>query len=388
MILVFLIIGLFIFFPILTMPILFLMAILDKKFRKLYLFMIALGLGFIAFNWYPTRGYDLYRWHLEIYDLTNHNIGYLFQTIIANGEPINYGIKYFIAQLWNVKLLELLVPTIGYYIIFWIIQDNVKNNNYPNSIFVLDMLLITSSLLFLNFVSGIFFFFGCIIFALGIYLYYKEKKKKGLFCLIISCLIHIGLLFPLLIFAYYKIFNNRKKMFVILIITIFLIPNLILPFIIKYFNFGFLNVISEMYNGYFLSTTYNSLHIGIPFIQNLFQILFIISIYIFGKKYVDKAGKFSILLIISLLLMYSYAHIFIRYVFLANMLFLNSFNNFLTLSKKRLILIKRNIIVYGLIIASISFSTIYQIHLLNSINIKYIIYDNIDSSIIKIFYKE
>lgn len=112
-----------------------------KKRGLLYSIIIGVMIGIIAYNYVPPENYDLYRHHLVVQSLMNHDFAFFLKFFsYSDMDLIPYFYSYFISIIGNVNLQQFFVVSMGYTILLWIFQDIRKSNNISNIIFCIILL--------------------------------------------------------------------------------------------------------------------------------------------------------------------------------------------------------------------------------------------------------
>lgn len=373
-----------IFLPVFSIPFSFLMVGLDYKHRKHYMIQNSISLAFFAYCWKPAQGFDLFVWHNISNQLGAFSFNELIKYMSSSGEPINVLLKYIAGALGNTSLLQFIVVLTGFLLLNNIIYhiSLKEEHNKPFNFFIVYSFLM-SSLLYVHFISGLFYMLALLVLGNGIYYFYENKKLLGTVFLLLSFLIHSSMIFPLIIFAFFYLTKSQLKFKnIIAYVIIALSIGYLIPVLLNYLNHPVFSNIKEMYDGYFLSTTYNAINGGSFFLFNIISLMPILFIIIFSKREFDSMSKFGLAIILISLLVYYKAPIFIRFVYLGNiMLTYTYFDYFSNLTN-----IKMNKKIFGvllLFVILVEFS--YQIKLLNSIDFISIIINNITRTLFSLF---
>ena len=382
-------ISLFFFIsPICAIPLSILASIKDERKRFIYLMELAISLAFLAYCWKPNKIYDLYVWQQQANLLAKMSNIQFWNYAIKSSEFISLTIKYIIGKTGNLSLLQFVVVASGYMNIFYILNDSCKKFKISKSNYAITLAYLMCSLLYLNFISGLFFTWALTVFAVGVYwFYFKENRLLATIVLVLSVLIHTSMIFPMIIFIMYLLAKskiNYKSFFIIFFVSI--IPSYVLPLLAKYTSIAIIQDLYIMYNGYFLSDAYNKMNSGGFFIANILMCIPIYSICFLSKgKKIDAMGKLSILIDVISLILCINAPIFIRYSYLSIVLFMPSFEQYFS-SKSQIQINNKKIVFYGVVIIEFIIF-LYQIYLLKNIEIINLIINNIYRPIIGVFYK-
>ncbi len=324
-------------FPMLSFPINITNYVLIKKERKIYALLVAFSLGLIAYTWKPAIAYDLYRWQQQIRIFSYSGFSAVIQRIITDLEPLNYIIKYIISKTGNFNLVQLFISLIGYYEILWIIADYSKNKKINILPFTIGTIFILLSLKYIDFISGLWFNFAIINFALGIYLDYTKKTKRihWMFYLI-SVLTHISTIYILIMLIISKTIKteNYKKIIVITFI-ISLLFGPILLFLDTHINMYIIHYISKLYNSYFINgDKYDYLHAGTNLLFSVVRLLITLAIFYNERKnlkeYNPKLIIFILITSASTSAILFHAKVYIRFIFFIQLVAIPIFFSFLS----------------------------------------------------------
>lgn len=229
---IFLTIGLFLIYPILTVPLILLGSIVDKKNRIIYMILLAFDIALISMKLDPSKyGLDL-NVYFSIMDIMK---GIKWETFIhtySSQKEFLTNVLYFVfASIGNYHLWIFAVTFICYAAMFYIITDYSQIKNISNKEYVIMILLL---LLFYNnifVITGVRNSLAMIIYILALYEeYFKENKKlvyKILY--IIPCFIHMSMALGILLriaMIFYK--KPNKKYIIVLIIIYAISPSVVL----------------------------------------------------------------------------------------------------------------------------------------------------------------
>ena len=374
--------------PIFAIPLSIFASIKDEKNRFIYLIELAIGLAFLAYCWKPNEVYDLYIWQQQATSLAKMSNTQFWNYAISNSEFISLAIKYIIGKSENLSLLQFVVVASGYMNIFYILNNSCKKFKISKSNYAITLIYVVGSLLYLNFISGLFFTWALTFFAVGVYLFYcKKNRLLSAIILVLSMLIHTSMIFPMIIFIMYILVKSKidyKSFFIILFVSV--VPNYPLPLLAKNTDIAFLKDLYIMYNGYFLSDAYNKMNSGGFFIVNILMSapIYIICFFSKGKK-IDVMGKLSILIDVISLILCMNAPIFIRYSYLSVLLFMPSFEKYFNSESESQIQVNNKKIIFYCLVVIEFIIILYQIYLLKDIEIMKLIINNIYKPIIQVF---
>lgn len=366
--------------PIVSIPFSFIMIPFDYKNRKHYMIQNSVGLAFFAYCWNPSKTADLYVWQQISSQLSILDFKSFFQYMISGSEPLNNLLKYIAGLTGNYALLQFIVVLIGFLLlnnlIYHVYRDTGKDK--PLSFFVIYSFLL-ASLLYVHFISGLFYMLAAIVFANGVYYIYNNKKILGIVLTLASFLIHSSMAFPILLFIIFYLSKSKLKIKnIILYIILALSIGYIIPALLTYLNHPIFSDIKAMYDGYFLNDRYNAINSGLFFWFNLISLFPIIYLLIFGKKDFNSMSKYGVVIILSSVLIYHMAPVFFRFIYLGHMLL--SFSYFEYANNTSAIKTNRRIF-FVVLMGTILLESIVQIRLLNSINFISIITDNLVKTI-------
>lgn len=313
--------------PIISVPLLIFGACRSKKYKSIYLILLAFVLAIVAYHWIPTQEFDLYRYYNILEKMRKINF-HEFLTIYMNKKEIISNILFYLISKisQNNSLLQFFTTFLGYGIIFYILEDYTKEKKYDNIIFTVALFYVISSFRYITFISGIRNTLAVIIFALGIYLEYikKEKKWKCNLLYVSAIFIHISsLLILILKLIYTYIFKEKINLKRIIIISsIFLIPEILVYIINKFSNITIFSNLYKMYLAYFINgAQFDALTGGNILIMNIVRALFCILLYYLNKDKNNKVNNYVLYLIVVLLAITTQSKEFIRrYIFLGEIL--------------------------------------------------------------------
>lgn len=341
----------------------------SKKSSIGYALMIGLFFGIVSYYFIPPETYDLFRHHEVVQKVMGFslqeflNISKGMSAQLSEVEFLPLCISYLVGITGNVNLLQFVIVSLGYTILFYLLYDYRKESNISTFSFIILTFFIFLGFNALNFISGLWFYLATLIFALAFYFDYIKKKKKFLCYLlyIIPVLLHTALIFPLAILVLYKFFGNKLSMKVILITVCGLtFPIFILHFLNQIISIPLFMTIERMYHSYF--TQNDSMYVfygGITFLLEIVKLGIVIgAIYFQNKRYKYKGiNGFILLLSIAILVMVPQTIIMIRFCMLLQFIgivpLLDSFSS-----------ITKNKVLYLFVILFITFiSFFYQMRL-------------------------
>lgn len=377
-----------IFLPIVSIVLLIIGMIYSKKYRMIYMIGIAFLLAVIAYKYNPTFEYDLYKHHLGVDQLRMMNFGSMLQYAISEIEVIKIFIMYIVAKLNNNDILQFLIAFLGYTVIFFMICDYAKRNKIKRCVVLLTTIYIVFSLNYIHFISGLWNYFAMILFSLGIYLEYVVKKHRVFAYLLYAIVpfIHISMLFAIILkILCQMVAKNKINIKSMLIVSIVIIaPSIMISLINKYVNIPVLSYLVKMYESYFVNgSEFDHLHKGKKVIEAVVHVMIYIYAYIIiHKKKEEGIYQISIIYFVTTLLLMSSAGVFIRFIFLGQLIgipLLMEYFNQASLDKADAIVISCTIIfIVILIIQRVQYITSFDFGNLFTI-------DGVTSNIVTIF---
>ena len=329
------ILGAFVIVPVISSIFVMFGIMQSTKYRKVYLVCISFMLAIIAYYLEPPTNFDLYRHHQVVIELQRLDWGQIFNYALEEKEILRVLIMAIVAKIGNIDLLQFVVAFIGYSILFLIIDDYAKRFNIKKWIFILCIAYITFvSLNYINFISGLWNYFAMIVFLLGIYMEYVLKCNKKLCYAIylITPLIHISLLFMVILKVVFSFAYKEKLNWKTLTITavIFIVPQLTINLLSHFSNISLVSTIIKMYDSYFVNgSQFEVLHGGVNLALALIRAAICIYMYT-NLKNKEQLDKFTVLALVTTLVLIINAGVFIRYVtmtdFMAIPLFMKYFS--------------------------------------------------------------
>lgn len=313
-------IGINIFFPIISLLPNLILFIISNKYRKFFGFLLAFSLACIAYTWEPSNVMDLYRWHIEVRKFSYMNFNDLITHIQLNFEPINYFIKYAVSKTGDINLLQFIVSLIGYYEMFWMLSDCAIKKKVSFFSFLTVFIFVLISLQYISFISGLWFNFAIINFSVGIYLEQQKNTKHFHWIFyILSICIHISTIFLLGITIASKLTKTKIKFSKLCIVfAFFLFIGNVLSFLNTHINFEIIKYIYHLYVAYFLKgDQFGYLHNGITLYLAIARLIACLAIIIIYKNKNLKTEYYNLLIIscISIIAVLINAGVFTRYAF-------------------------------------------------------------------------
>lgn len=380
---------LFIFLPVISGIILFIVYFLDGK-RNSFIYPVLIGLffGVIVYYYLPPTDFDLFRHHqvvLKMMGATWQNIWVIAEKMEV--ESLAALISYVVAMIGDKNLLQFFIVSVGYSILFYLLYDYRKQIDLPLIVFIPVTIFTFFGFSALFFISGLWNYVAILIFALGFYLdYYKKKNKILCYTLyLIPIFLHSAMAFALGILILYKLFRSELSFKMIVIMLIILIfPATILRYINQVVNIGLFMTIERMYNSYFTNNSQMyTFYGGTAFLIEISKLAITI-IAIFLQKERERycgINGFIILLSIAVLVMLPKTIVVIRFVMLIQFIgIIPTMDAFKKINKNKLLLL------FFISCLSILF-IVYQIKLFENQNFEMLFNDGILKNFFSIFRK-
>lgn len=229
---IFLTIGLFLIYPILTVPLILTGSIVDKKNRIIYMILLAFDIALISMKLDPS-GYGL---DLNVYFSTMDIMKQIrwetfIQTYIGQKEILTNILYYIFASIGNYHLWTFTATFICYSIMFYIITDYSTIKEISSKQY---WIMIALVILFYNNIlalTGVRNNFAMMIYLLAVYKEFFRKDKNFLYKLlyIIPCFIHMSMALGIvlrIILIFYK--KPNKKYIIALLIVYAVSPAIVL----------------------------------------------------------------------------------------------------------------------------------------------------------------
>ena len=343
----------------------------SNKKGILYSLIFGLLFGILSFHFIPEITYDLTKHHNVVDTIKNLSsssniIKYLYSIDL---ELLPKAISLIISCFNNHNYLQLLITSIGYFLIFYMLYDYKKNIKLKSIYSIPLVLFIIFGFHILYFFSGLYSIFSMILFSFAFYLnYIKQKNKKVVYLFYaLSLLMHNSIIFPFLILLFFKLTKEKISIkTIILCIIIYYFTGTILEFIDSITSIQFISNINYMYNAY---TSKNEIFIkyysGYTYFIELSKLLFLLLLSILNSKNFKtnkKINDFIILMSVMILIMSFKSRIMIRY---ANLI---QFIGIITIQDFFVNIRKNNILYYLLMIFLLFIYFLYFVHLLNTMN--------------------
>lgn len=357
---IFVSILLFIISPLMSLPIIILGIICDKKYRIIYLFLLAFSIGIFSYYFKPNRGMDLYRYFLIMDSYKNVNIQTLLRQLFVNinFEPIFQILFYMIGKTQNYYLLSFICTVFSYFTVFYMINDYSKKIELKGiyTFFITIFFILTFN--YIYFASGLRFLTATIVFCLAVYLEYVKGKKGLIYKLlyILPFMMHKSLFVAILFRLLMSLdFSKMKKIYILVAFIIFVSPNVLILFS-KIFTY--IPAFSIIYDKALLYIKTKNIFTADSITMVYFIVtVFLIAIFIYNNKYFKEATNkkfndvFKMLTIFTLSIL-SYTLLFQRFSTIIRILGLLSFMDYLKCGKNKNN--KTVILIMALIIMALS----------------------------------
>lgn len=311
---VFITTGLFLIYPILTIPLIVIGSIRDKKHRIIYMIMLAFDIALISLQLDPSKyGLDLNVYFSTMDIMKQMRIETFLQIYITQKEFLTNLLFYIYASIGNYNLWIFTVTFLCYGILFYIIADYAKIKGISNREYIIIMLI---CILFYNnlfAITGLRNSVAMMIFLLAVYLeYFKEKKNISWRILyIIPCFIHMSMIIGIILRLSMIFYKNKTKKYVIFMLIIYATS----PSIILY-TASKLNG-TAIFSDLYAKTTHYVNGIGAGLIDNIYNLLkligFINLFIILEKTYKNqKCNQKNITELICLFTFFSFNYEVVR----------------------------------------------------------------------------
>lgn len=264
--------------PFISIPLIFIGIIYDKKRNWLYAFLLALVFAIIAYNFKPTVEQDLFRYYVEMQaNFSKINFFEYLNKYFFNTKILFKLFQYIICHIGNYRLLQFFITLIGYYISFYMILDFSKLKKCKPIITIFTFLVFVFMFYHINFISGLAQYLAISIGFLAFYLEYIKKKSKPIYKIlyILPMFIHVTMIIILLFRIMLNFDYKKTKLFYIIFLLIYAIfPNLVyiliksIPFLFTIANKIYIYMIEPTFNSF--STYYIFTVIVVIFFAILF----------------------------------------------------------------------------------------------------------------------
>lgn len=307
---------LFICAPFISIPLLILGLIKDKKHKIVYGILLAIILAIIAYNFIPKEQHDLYRYYFEN-DCYYANINFerfVREVMFNNSKFLFVILQYIVAQIGNNRILPFIITFIGYSLIFYIIIDFSKIKQVKPIVTVGVLAFFVLTFYHINFMSGLAQGLSIVLSFLAFYMEYIKGKKKWYYKIlyIIPVFIHLSMVAMLFlrVVLQFRLKGRGKICFILILILYTVFPNII---------YQILNVIPGMtmiankINSYVLNA--NSIFISVYDIATLCMLIFSMVIYYTSKKQIKDEFNKNFLKFMEIVMLFNLFSILYRDIF-------------------------------------------------------------------------
>ena len=221
---IFLIVVLFIIFPILTFPLIILGIVKDKKNRLFYLFLVAFDIALVTLHFDPSNyGLDLNVYYGTMDLMKKMSWDTFIQVYSTQKEFLTNFLFYVFASINNYGFWNFIVAFVSYSLLFYMITDYAKIKEISDRNYFLVLLLLI--ILYNNFfiMTGIRNSLAMILFLFVLYLEFIKENKKIFYKVlyIIPCLIHMSMVLAIILRLLLVIYKGRKRKYIILGLIIY-----------------------------------------------------------------------------------------------------------------------------------------------------------------------
>ena len=383
---IFLIVILFLIYPILTLPLILLGAIKDKKYRLIYMILLAFDIALITLHFDPSS----YNLDLNVYFSTmdvmkNMSWNTFIQTYSEQKEFLTNFLFYIFASIGNYGLWNFIVTFICYSLFFYMITDYTKIKKISDRNYFL--ILFLAIILYNNFfvMTGIRNSLAMMLFLFILYIEFIKENKKIFYKIlyIIPCLIHMSMVLAIILRLLLVVYKGRKRKYIIIGLMFYaFFPNIILQIANR------LNGISVFSDLYIKTTNYVTGQNETIFVNIMYMIrtlIFINLFIIFEKLYKNDNTRIknsTELICLFVFLSFNYTVIMYRWFDASTILLCLSFINKIDLYKRIKGIYK---ILLGL---SIIFCIYQQIDSFSKTNFMEVLQETSKKTLIEQFKKE
>lgn len=188
--------AIFVIIPILSIHNTIVGMLTDRKFYKLYVALFSIAMGLLAYNMLPIPEYDLSRYYLTMEDYSGNDFISNIQSIFTRLDSLSYLFMYVISLSGNVRLLQFVGVSIGYYLLLSVLLQLCKSRKYHWALNLTFVCIFLSTFEFIHLYSGLR---NYIAIGLFIMLLYKDMIKTGRlrsWMYFIPALFHSSLIIP------------------------------------------------------------------------------------------------------------------------------------------------------------------------------------------------
>ena len=340
----------YLLFPIITTPLIFLAYYRSSRHTWLYSLLLAISLGLLAYSFSPPKAFDLYRHHQSVLSLSSTTGSDLLEYAIRSNEPVVVFIEYLVSQMKNVRLLQLLVVSVGYWLLLYVYKDYSKKMGIRQHAFMLTLLFTLSSFVFINFASGLWNYLAMSIFAFAFYIesLYPKNKKISYLLYALTPLIHLSMFMPIAALFVFRISKERVGRSFVILSSLFLASAVIMiPLTSLVSSLAIFSKLQTVYTGYFLTgqqfTDLYAPHILAMELLKLIPYVLLIAYYLnTSDRVIKNTAGYLLLLTSIMLIMAPGSLIILRFItliqFIGGLLLLNFLSSEKAIGKSAIVI--------------------------------------------------
>lgn len=361
-----LICSIFLLAPFLTIPLIVLGILKDKKNTFIYIVLLAILIAIVAYNFNPKQEQDLYRYNYLMEEKYSQlNLWEYFEIMFQNNKFIFTLLMYITAKIGNYSILPFICTFIGYFIVIYTIFDYVKIKKIQQYKGILILIAFICIFYFINFISGLAQFLATSISFLAFYLEYIKGKTKKYYKIlyILPGFIHASMFSAIIIriLLNFKL-KNTKFIIIPLFILYGLARNFIYNIVILFDNIPLISVLVSKAEMYLLDSP-NTFYSIYPVTITLLVFCYLL-IYLLTNKKVRETENEKFCDLIFIVLFFNicsiqYYTIFVRIldfsIILMNIYLIKVIE---IIDKKNKIIIISLIIIFSLALGSVNFNLI------------------------------
>lgn len=219
--------AIFVIIPIISIPNTIVGMLTDRKFYKLYVALFSIAMGLLAYNMLPIPEYDLSRYYLTMEDYSGNDFISNIQSIFTRLDSLSYLFMYIISLSGNVRLLQFVGVSVGYYLLLSVLLQLCKSRKYHWVLNLTFVSIFLSTFEFIHLYSGLR---NYIAIGLFIMLLYKDMIKTGRlrsWMYFIPALFHSSLIIPAILICLLRRHLRFISMIFVTVISM-LLPSLVL----------------------------------------------------------------------------------------------------------------------------------------------------------------
>ncbi|UTX51098.1 EpsG family protein [Candidatus Saccharibacteria bacterium TM7i] len=201
----------------------------DVKYKYISGLIFATGLGMVLSNFYPAGDLDMTRYFMFMNTLTSMPVAQALGEILQNSDPLSYLMMYTVSSLLGNHYILIFVSLICYAVYFYIVLNISKQNNSSPQKTNLALLIFILCFQIVTTITGIRYGIAVALFALGLYMENRGKKKLAWLAYVVACLTHASALILIAIRLLSLIIRKRATLPSVAIL--YMTPVLLVPFI-------------------------------------------------------------------------------------------------------------------------------------------------------------